>query len=213
MYFNVDRIAVLAGLDRSGSTGLMREGVKPMPGGAPVAATPRPAPKAPAAPKVAAAPKAAPPKGAAPNQAAGTPAMAEEDKELDEMYDEGAYEEGMYEDDMEHGAMEGMYMDDMGLGGMGGMGDEEMYMDEMGHGHDHAKETVYEIDEMQLMEALVDMREQRLEEGKFRTKVRREISDVLNEMETGSRWIYGNKKPSNSGKGSVAKGFLGPGFR
>jgi hypothetical protein len=119
----------------------------------------------------------------------------------------------MYEDDMVDDAMEGMYMDDMGLGGMGGMGDEEMYMDEMGHGHDRTKETVYEIDEMQLMEALVDMREQRLEEGKFRTKVRREISDVLNEMETGSRWIYGNKKPSNSGKGSVAKGFLGPGFR
>jgi hypothetical protein len=212
MYFNVDRIAVLAGLDRSGSTGLMREGAKPMPGGAPVAATKSPAPPAPAAPKAAApAPKAAPPAPA--KAAAGKPPMAEKDDELDEMYDEGAYEEGMYEDDMEDGAMESMYMDDMGLGGMGGMGDEEMYMDEMGHGHDHAKETVYEIDEMQLMEALVDMREQRLEEGKFRSKVRREISDVLNEMETGSRWIYGNKKPSNSGKGSVAKGFLGPGFR
>ena len=211
MYFNVDRIAVLAGLDRSGSSGLMREGVKPMPGGTgtPVApskqATP-PAPKA-ATP----APKATPP--APTKAAAGRPAMEEEDKELDEMYDEGAYEEGMYEDDMVGDAMEGMYMDDMGLGGMGGMGDEEMYMDEMGHGHDHSKETVYEIDEMQLMEALVDMREQRLEEGKFRSKVRREISDVLNEMESGSRWIYGNKRPSNSGKGSVAKGFLGPGFR
>jgi hypothetical protein len=209
MYFNVDRIAVLAGLDRSASSGLMREGAKPMPGGAPVAASKPAAPPAAAAPKAAApAPKAAPP---APAKAAGgKPPMEEEDMELDEMYDEGAYEEGMYEDDMYEDDMEEMYMDDMGTGDMGGMADE-MYMDEMGH--DHAKETVYEIDEMQLMEALVDMREQRLEEGKFRTKVRREISDVLNEMEAGSRWIYGNKKPSNSGKGSVAKGFLGPGFR
>ena len=137
--------------------------------------------------------------------------------ELDEMYDEGAYEEGMYEDDMyeedmDDAAMEGMYMDDMGPGGMGGM-DDEMYMDEMGHDKAHSKETVYEIDEMQLMEALVDMREKRLEEGKFRSKVRREISDVLNEMESGSRWMYGNKKPANSGKGSVSRGFLGPGFR
>lgn len=209
MYFNVDRIAVLAGLDRSASSGLMREGAKPMPGGAPVAASKPAAPPAPAAPKAAApAPKAAPP--APPKAAGGKPPMAEEDMELDEMYDESAYEEGMYEDAMEDEAMEEMYMDDMGPGGMGGM-DDEMYMDEMDH--DHAKETVYEIDEMQLMEALVDMREQRLAEGKFRTKVRREISDVLNEMESGSRWIYGNKKPSNSGKGSVAKGFLGPGFR
>ena len=199
MYFNVDRIAVLAGLDRSASSGLMREGAKPMPGGAPVAASKPAAPPAPAAPKAAApAPKAAPP--APPKAAGGKPPMEEEDMELDEMYDEGAYDE----------AMEEMYMDDMGPGDMGGMADE-MYMDEMDH--DHAKETVYEIDEMQLMEALVDMREQRLAEGKFRTKVRREISDVLNEMESGSRWIYGNKKPSNSGKGSVAKGFLGPGFR
>jgi hypothetical protein len=211
MYFNVDRIAVLAGLDRSASSGLMREGAKPMPGGAPVAASKPAAPPAAAAPKAAApAPKAAPP---APAKAAGgKPPMEEEDMELDEMYGEGAYEEGMYEDDMYEDDMEEMYMDDMGTGDMGGMADE-MYMDEMGHGHDDAKETVYEIDEMQLMEALVDMREQRLEEGKFRTKVRREISDVLNEMESGSRWIYGNKKPSNSGKGSVAKGFLGPGFR
>jgi len=211
MYFNVDRIAVLAGLDRSGSSGLMREGAKPMAGGTPVSASKPATPAAPAAPKAAApAPKAAPP---APAKAAGgKPPMEEEDMELDEMYGEGAYEEGMYEDDMYEDDMEEMYMDDMGPGDMGGMADE-MYMDEMGHGHDDAKETVYEIDEMQLMEALVDMREQRLEEGKFRTKVRREISDVLNEMESGSRWIYGNKKPSNSGKGSVAKGFLGPGFR
>ena len=89
--------------------------------------------------------------------------------------------------------------------------EDEMYMDE--ESSHREEETVYEVDEMQLMEALVDMRERRLEEGRFRSKVRSEITDVLNEMESGSRWLYGNRKPVNSGRGKVSKGFLGPGFR
>jgi hypothetical protein len=87
----------------------------------------------------------------------------------------------------------------------------EEYMDTMG-GMDYDP-VVYEVDEMQIMEALVDMRERRLEEGKVRATVRSEISDILNEMESGSRWMYGNRSTSNSRKGQVARGFLGPGFR
>lgn len=183
MYFNVDRIAVLAGLGGTGSSGLMREGVapaKPAPGGAPVSASKAPAPPAPSAPK-ASAPPAPPAKAAKP--------MEEDEYDMDEMY-------------MDDEGMDEMYHDeDM----------DEMYHD---HGSDMKQtETVYEVDEVQLMEALVDMRERRLEEGRVRSTVRKELTNVLNEMEAGSRWIYGNRKPTNSGKGKVAKGFLGPGFR
>jgi hypothetical protein len=92
---------------------------------------------------------------------------------------------------------------------------EESYLEEEEYGmHEmYADETVYEINETDLMEALVDMREQRLEESKVRSTVRAEISNIINSMESGSRWLYGNRQPSNSGSGRVARGFMGPGFR
>ncbi len=181
MHFNVDRIAVLAGLASKSGTGLMREGAEPA-AKAPVSAKMPPKPAAPAPMS------RAPMRPAAPAAKPGAPAMDELYMGEDE-YNE-AYYEGM------HGGM---------VGGMYGDMDEEMSMD--------ADEVVYEVDEGELMEALVDMREKRLYESKMRSAVREELSDILNEMESGSRWIYGTKKPSNSGAGKVARGFLGPGFR
>ena len=177
MHFNVDRIAILAGLAQGGQSGLMREGMTP----APVQAKTPPKPPAPTAP--AAKPpsvKALPPGTKAP------PVMDE--------FDMGD------EDYM------GMGMD---------MGDESMDMGDEGYMEDEgymADETVYEVDETELMEALVDMREARLNEAKLRSAVKHELSDILKNM-GGARWIYGDKKPGNSNKGSVSRGFLGPGFR
>lgn len=154
MQFDVDRIAVLAGLGGGRSSGLMKEGAVPAP--APAKSAPVPAAAKPAPAKPAAAPPG--PK---------TPVAAEGDY-MEE-------EEGMH----------------------------EMYTDEM----------VYEINETDLMEALVDMRERRLEESKVRSAVRSELSSIINEMESGSRWLYGNRQPTNSGQGRVSRGFMGPGFR
>ena len=184
MNFNVDRIAVLAGLAGAGKTGLMKEGV------APVAATPAAKPAAPSAPAKVAPVKAAP---RAPSKApVASPKM-------EEVYEEDMYGEGMYEEEP---------VDEMHAGTMGGMGS----MGTMG-GIGYEDDMVYEVDETELMEALVDMREKRLEESKVRSAVRKELSSILNTKESGSRWLYGNRQPASSSKGSISRGFLGPGFR
>ena len=188
MNFNVDRIAVLAGLAGAGKSGLMKEGV------APVAATPAAKPAAPSAPAKVAPVKAAP---LAPSKApVASPKM-------EEVYEEDMYGEGMYEEE----PVDEMHADAMGsmgsMGSMGGMGYNDMGEDDM----------VYEVDETELMEALVDMREKRLEESKVRSAVRKELSSILNSKESGSRWIYGDRQPASSSKGSISRGFLGPGFR
>ena len=184
MNFNVDRIAVLAGLAGAGKSGLMKEGV------APVAATPAAKPAAPSAPAKVAPVKAAP---LAPSKApVASPKM-------EEVYEEDMYGEGMYEEEPD---------DEMYAGTMGGMGS----MGTMG-GISYEDNMVYEVDETELMEALVDMREKRLEESKVRSAVRKELSSILNTKESGSRWLYGNRQPASSSKGSISRGFLGPGFR
>jgi len=163
MNFNVDRIAVLAGLQSAGSAGVLREGT------APVTPAPKAAPAAPSAPAKVAAPA---PKVAAPAAKPAAPAAKAPVAEEDEVLEMHAT-------------------------------DDEMDMDEV----------VYEVDEMALMEALVDMRDRRLEEAKVRTQVRTEIKDILNNTESGSRWLYGDRAPAASGQGKVSRGFLGPGFR
>jgi len=174
MNFNVDRIAVLAGLAGAGKSGLMKEGV------APVAATPAAKPAAPSAPAKVAPVKAAP---LAPSKApVASPKM-------EEVYEEDMYGEGMYEEE----PVDEMYADTMG-----GMNYDDM---------------VFEVDETELMEALVDMREKRLEESKVRSAVRKELSSILNSKESGSRWLYGDRQPTLSSTGNVSRGFLGPGFR
>jgi hypothetical protein len=169
MHFNVDRIAILAGLAQGGQSGLMREGMSP----APVKAAAPPKPLAPTAPAV------KPPSVKALPPGTKTPPVMDE-----------------------------LYMDDESMGMGMDMGDEG-YMEDEGY---MADETVYEVDETELMEALVDMREARLNEAKLRSAVKTELNDILKNM-GGSRWVYGDKKPGNSNKGSVSRGFLGPGFR
>jgi len=162
MHFNVDRIAVLAGIGNGGSSGLMKEGAPaPAPAPAPVKASMPPKPAAPTAPAA----KTPPPAAAKP----GVPPKMEEE-----------------------------YAEDEGYHSMGS---------------DDMSDTVYEVDETALMEALVDMREKRINESKVRAAVRSELSDILNNVDSGSRWMYGNRQPASSGNGKVSRGFLGPGFR
>jgi hypothetical protein len=117
--------------------------------------------------------------------------------------DEDAYAEGM-------GHMHGM------------MEDEDAYAEGMGHMHGMMEdedvaaednETVYEIDEQELNEAIYAMRTQRIQEGKVRQEVRKELKKVVSEMTTDSSWMYGNNKPARSQKGQVTRGFAGPGFK
>lgn len=71
-------------------------------------------------------------------------------------------------------------------------------------------DAMYEIDETELMEALVDMRQTRLEESAVRDAVRDEIKRALSDK-SGS-WIYGGNKPTASRNGQVARGGFGVGF-
>ena len=185
MYLNVDRIAVLAGLGKSESSGLMREALEATPAKAPV--KPGSAAPAPAAPTATLKPAAAP-----------TDASKKPVKEYD-MISSG-------------------FDDEFGMDG--GMDDDMAMYEEADETESAAYETayadeesmVYEVDEEELMEALVDMRQTRLNESRVRSTVRTEIEDILNEMESGSRWLYGNRKPAKA-NGNVTRGFLGPGFR
>jgi hypothetical protein len=110
----------------------------------------------------------------------------------------------MEEDDMEHmeeDAYEGYHME----------GDvEEDYQMEMGMSH-LDDDAMYEIDETELMEALVGMRQQRLEESAVRDAVRDEIRRALSDK-SGS-WVYGGNKPTASSVGQVSRGGFGVGFR
>ena len=140
-----------------------------------------PAPAKPAAPGAKA--PAAPPAKPAPPAKAVPPAKAApvvEDDYTDT--DEGYHPEGNYEGD--HYEMAG---DD-------GIMDEEMY----------------DIDEYALMEALVDMRQRRLEESNVRDAVRDEIKRALSDRS--GAWVYGAKKPTTSKAGQVSRGGFGIGF-
>lgn len=139
-----------------------------------------PAAKGPAAPKAAPAPM----KGVV-KPAPAKPAAAVEGDEsyMDEDYHEEGY--GMHEEDAEE---EGYHM-------------ETSMIDD---------DAMYEIDETELMEALVDMRQRRLEESAVRDAVRDEIKRALSDR-SGS-WVYGANKPSASKAGQVTRGGFGFGF-
>jgi hypothetical protein len=105
---------------------------------------------------------------------------------------------------------EGYHLEEMGYEegyGMHEMGYEEGYgMHEM----EIEDGDVYEIDEYALMEALVDMRQRRLEETQVRDTVRDEIRRALSDR-SGS-WVYGANKPTNSKQGQISRGGFGIGF-
>jgi hypothetical protein len=61
------------------------------------------------------------------------------------------------------------------------------------------------------MEALVQMRQQRLEESAVRDAVRDEIRRALSDK-SGS-WVYGADKPTASRAGQISRGGFGIGFK
>jgi len=69
---------------------------------------------------------------------------------------------------------------------------------------------MYEIDEYALMEALVDMRQRRLEESNVRDAVREEIQRALSDRS--ASWVYGANKPTSSKQGQISRGGFGIGF-
>jgi hypothetical protein len=97
---------------------------------------------------------------------------------------------------------------------------DEMYMsmDEEAFGDDYEDteeyledDKMYEIDETDLMEALVTMRQQRLEESSVRDVVQDEIRRAL--ADRSGSWVYGSNKPSASRVGLVSRGGFGLGFK
>jgi hypothetical protein len=75
-------------------------------------------------------------------------------------------------------------------------------------------DVVYEMDDRELM-AEAKRAEKNLVEHDFRMAVREEIGQILNNLEHGSRWIYGTKEnqPQNSKMGQITRGGLGIGFK
>ena len=189
MRFNVDRICELAGLGAA-SGGLLSEAAAPAMG---KPAAPAAGAKAPPMPPMAAKKPMAPAPAAKPGAAPIAPKMEEEDEgyHMDEGEYEGHYMEGEYEGHYMEGEDEGYHMEEMG----GMIDDDEMY----------------EIDEMSLMEALVDMRQRRLEEATVRETVQDEIRRAVSDK-SGS-WVYGANKPGASRVGQVARGGFGVGFK
>ena len=145
------------------------------------------APAAPAKPAAPAAKAPAPAKPAAPAAKAAPAAPAKPVAEEDEY---AATDEGDYHE-MDH--YEGDYHHEMG-----------------GHHSDIMDEEMYEIDEYALMEALVDMRQRRLEESNVRDAVREEIQRALSDRS--ASWVYGSNKPTNSRQGQISRGGFGIGF-
>ena len=72
-------------------------------------------------------------------------------------------------------------------------------------------ESVYDIDEMELAEALIGMRQHRLEEASVRDTVRDEIQRAL--ADKSGAWVYGSNRPTASGFGHVSRGGFGIGFK
>ena len=85
---------------------------------------------------------------------------------------------------------------------MPGGDDEEGSLDE---------EALYEIDEEELAEALVYMRQTNLDESYVRDAVREEIARALRIR--GASWLYGKNQPTNSKVGQVVQGGFGIGFK
>ena len=86
--------------------------------------------------------------------------------------------------------------------------------------------VVLEIDENMLRREIMRMRKDRrlqetrqskhnLQEAELRRAVRSEIRHILDDLDLNinSTWVYGNKKPKNSGKGRINMGFGGIGFK
>lgn len=155
--------------------------------------------------------------------------MDEEDEGMREMRggmdeeDEGMHYEGLYEED-EDEKDEGMRGSDM---------DEMRGMDEEDDDDDDPNEVV-EIDEKELVQELRRarriMREgkkiaarkklrrhQKLQESQLKAVIDQEVKNIIKEMDLnlGSGWVYGNKKPKRSKKGYLNHGsFLkGMGFK
>ena len=101
----------------------------------------------------------------------------------------------MYEmDDMDD-------MDDMeGMYEMEGM--DDMFVED---------DAMYEINEEELAEALVSMRQASLDESYVRDAVREEIARALSKR--GASWLYGKNQPTNSKIGQVVRGGYGIGFK
>lgn len=88
---------------------------------------------------------------------------------------------------------------------------DEMHGEEAGADAGIVDEEMYDIDETELMEALVSMRQQRLEESAVRDVVRDEIRRALSDK-SGS-WVYGANKPEASQEGQISRGGFGIGFK
>jgi len=87
-------------------------------------------------------------------------------------------------------------------------------------------DVVLEIDESMLRREIMRMKRSRrlqetkerknhLQEVELRRAVRGEIRHILDDLDLNisSTWVYGNKKPKNSGKGRINMGFGGIGFK
>ena len=104
--------------------------------------------------------------------------------------------------------MDDMYeMDDMDdMDGMDDMyemeGMDDMFMED---------DAMYEINEEELAEALVSMRQASLDESYVRDAVREEIARALSKR--GASWLYGKNQPTNSKIGQVVRGGYGIGFK
>jgi hypothetical protein len=75
-----------------------------------------------------------------------------------------------------------------------------------------SEDVMLEIDEGMLRREIIKMKRERLEETRLRGAIRNEIRDIFASLTNDSSWVYGDRKPKRSKRGSVHMGFPGIGF-
>jgi len=117
-----------------------------------------------------------------------------------------------------------MGYDDMDMGGYDDMGTDLAYDDDMDdydmmyegeeeESEEDVKEEMVEIDDVELMKEVRNIKKQRINEERLKAVIEDELKNVMAEMQYGSNWMYGNNKPTRSRKGQVTRGFRGLGFK
>ena len=92
---------------------------------------------------------------------------------------------------------------------------EEAYneMEETHHDHGSMNEDVIEIDDAALINEVKRIRRQNIQEEYLKTIIEDELKNVLAEMNSDSKWMFGEDKPTQSKSGIITQGFKSIGFK
>tara|TARA_B100000287_G_C20634610_1_gene781168 strand:- start:175 stop:864 length:690 start_codon:yes stop_codon:yes gene_type:complete len=86
-------------------------------------------------------------------------------------------------------------------------------METDGDNSEEDADEMIDIDDEELLNEVRNIKRKRVNEARLKAVIEDELKDILSEMQYGSDWMYGDKKPEAPKKGSVTRGFTGIGFK